>query len=79
MKIEVLGPGCSRCRAVEAAIREVVQELGLSAEVEKVEKIGRIMAYGAVSTPAVVVDGKVVGQGRLFSKEELRAMLSRHG
>ncbi len=75
MKIEILGPGCPRCQALEANAKEAVKELGLEAEVEKVTEMGRIMAYGVMSTPGIVVDGKVKGSGKLFSVEEIKKML----
>ncbi len=75
MKIEILGPGCPRCQALEANVKEAVAELGIDAEIEKVTETAKIMGYGVVSTPGVVVDGKVKGFGRLFSKEEIKEML----
>ncbi len=75
MKIEILGPGCPRCQALEANAKEAVKELGLEAEVEKVTEMGKIMAYGVMSTPGIVVDGKVKGSGKLFSVEEIKEML----
>ncbi len=75
MKIEILGPGCPRCQALEANAKEAVRELGLEAEVEKVTEMGKIMAYGVMSTPGIVVDGKVKGSGKLFSVEEIKEML----
>lgn len=75
MKIEVLGPGCPRCKALEANVKEAVSSLGLDAHVEKVTDIGKITAYGVMSTPAVVVDGEVKGYGKLFSVDEIKDML----
>ena len=75
MKIEVLGPGCPRCQALEANVRQAVQELGIEAEVEKVTDMMKITAYGVMSTPGLVVDGKLKGYGKLFSVEEIKEML----
>ena len=75
MKIEVLGPGCPRCQALEANVKEALKELGIDAEVVKVTDMGRIMSYGVISTPGIVVDGQVKGFGRLFSVDEVKEML----
>ncbi|HFC46573.1 MAG TPA: thioredoxin family protein [Dissulfuribacter thermophilus] len=76
MKIEVLGPGCPRCQALEANVKEAVKELGIDAEVEKVTDVAKITAYGIMSTPGIAVDGKVKGFGKLFSVEEIKEMLA---
>ncbi len=75
MKIEILGPGCARCQALEANAREAAKELGLDAEVIKVTEMGKIAAYGVMSTPGVVVDGQVKGFGKLFSVNEIKKFL----
>ncbi len=75
MKIEILGPGCARCKALEANTKQAAEELGLDAEVIKVTEMGKIAAYGVMSTPGVVVDGKVRGSGKLFSVDEIKKML----
>ncbi len=75
MKIEILGPGCPRCQALEANVREAVTDLGIDAEIEKVSDMARITGYGVMSTPGVVIDGQVKGFGRLFSKEEIKEMI----
>jgi small redox-active disulfide protein 2 len=75
MKIEILGPGCPRCQSLEANARQAVSELGIEAEIEKVTEMGKIMSYGVMSTPGIVVDGKVKGSGKLFSVEEIKKML----
>jgi len=75
MKIEILGPGCPRCEVLEANAREAFKELGLGAELEKVTNMGRITAYGVMSTPGIVMDGRVMGFGRLLSREEIMEML----
>ncbi len=75
MKIEILGPGCARCKALEANAKQAAEELGLDAEVIKVTEMGKIAAYGVMSTPGVVVDGKVRGSGKLFSVDEIKKML----
>ncbi|MGQ9499888.1 MAG: thioredoxin family protein [Dissulfurimicrobium sp.] len=75
MKIEILGPGCPRCQALAANTEQAVKSLGLSAEVEKVTDMERIVGYGVMATPAIVVDGQVKGSGKLFTVDEIKAFL----
>ena len=77
MEIKVLGTGCPKCKALEKATREVVAESGIEANITKVEDIMDIMSYGVSSTPALVVDGKVVLKGRLPSNSELKELLTK--
>lgn len=77
MEIKVLGTGCPKCKALEKATREVVAESGIEANVTKVEDIMDIMGYGVSSTPALVVDGKVVLKGRMPSNSELKELLTK--
>ena len=72
MKIEVLGSGCKKCHALEEQTRAVVTELGVTAEVEHVSDMKRIMGYGVLSTPALVIDGKVKCAGRMPAADEFR-------
>lgn len=76
MEIKVLGPGCAKCKNLDKAVREVVDELGMDAQITKVEDIMDIINYGIMSTPALVVDGKVVIKGRVPSKEEIKSLLT---
>lgn len=75
MIIKVLGSGCSNCKKLEAHALEAVKELGLDAEVQKVEDIQGIMAYGVMKTPALVVDEVVKIMGRVASVEDIKAVL----
>ncbi len=75
MKIEVLGPGCIRCKETFRVVTHVVQQAGLAAEVVKDESIERMLALGLMATPGVVVDGKVVFSGRIPKADELRQIL----
>lgn len=75
MEIKVLGPGCPKCRTLEKATREVVEKNNISATITKVEDIMEIMAFGVMSTPALVVDGKVVVKGRVPSNDEIAKLL----
>ena len=74
-KIEVLGPGCTRCKETFRIVQQVVAEEGLNAEVIKDESIERMMALGLMSSPGVVVDGKVVLSGRVPKPAEVRQFL----
>lgn len=77
MEIKILGTGCTKCKSLEKATREVVDELNLDANVTKVEDIMEIMAFGVMTTPALVVDGKVVVKGRVPSNTEIKQFLTR--
>ena len=77
MEIKVLGTGCPKCKALEKATRDAVAELGLDATVSKVDDIMDIMSYGVSSTPALVVNEKVVLKGRMPSTSELKEILTK--
>jgi small redox-active disulfide protein 2 len=76
MKIKVLGTGCPKCKSLEKVTQEAVNELGIEASVTKEEDIMKIMAYGVLNTPGLVVDEKVVLSGRLPSKNEIKKLLT---
>ncbi len=71
LKIKVLGPGCANCVTLETLCKEVVAENGFDAEIEKVTDYKDIMGYGIMSTPGLVVNGKVVHSGKLPTKSTL--------
>jgi small redox-active disulfide protein 2 len=75
MKIEILGTGCAKCKALYENVKRAVDESGTSAEVVKVEDIPSIMKYGVMSTPALVIDGQVKFSGKLASVGEIKGML----
>ena len=76
MEIKILGTGCTKCKTLENLTREAVSELGITADIEKVEDIVRIMGYRVMQTPALVINGKVVLSGRVPSSKELKELLS---
>ena len=77
MEIKILGPGCSKCKTLEKLTREVVAQNGIDATVTKVEDIVEIMKYGVMTTPALVVDGRVEIKGRVPSADEIKFFLTK--
>jgi small redox-active disulfide protein 2 len=76
MLVKVLGPGCKNCVALEKATREAIERLGLDATVEKVTDYPTIAGYGVMSTPALVVDEKVVSAGRVLTPTHIAELLT---
>jgi len=77
MEIKILGTGCPKCKSLEKLAHEAVSELGIDASIVKEEDIMKIMGYGILHTPGLVVDGKVVLSGRLPSSSELKLILTK--
>lgn len=75
LKIQVLGTGCPKCKKLADMAEKVARELNLDYELEKVTDINKIISFGVMTTPALVVDGKVVIAGKLPSEEALRNLL----
>ena len=75
MEIKILGSGCPNCKVLEANAKKAVKELKIKARIEKITDIAKIMEYGVMSTPALVVDEKVVSYGRVLSSEEIKKLL----
>ncbi len=75
-KIEVLGPGCVRCKETYRVVQHLVETEQLPFEVEKVESMERVIELGLMATPGVAVDGKVLFSGRIPKAEELRVALA---
>ena len=76
-RIEVLGPGCPNCQRLEANARQAVAMAAVEAEIVKVEDYRSIIAYGVMSTPALVIDGRVMSAGRIPSPGDIAEWLSR--
>ncbi|GAB2854493.1 thioredoxin family protein [Nocardioides pacificus] len=76
MIVKILGPGCRNCKNLEKVTREALAELGLDAEVEKVEDYAAIMGYGVMATPALVVDERVLLSGRVPKTAEVRDLVA---
>jgi small redox-active disulfide protein 2 len=75
-KIEILGPGCARCKETYRVVQQVVETDHLEADVEKVESMERMIELGLLATPGVAVDGKVVLSGRIPKVDEIRKLLA---
>lgn len=75
MKIQILGTGCPKCVKTTKVVREVVEELGIDAEIEKVTDLNEIMAFNVMMTPAVAIDGQVKMAGRVPSARALKKLL----
>lgn len=74
--VKVLGPGCANCKNTMALIERVAKESGVAIQLGKIEELREIMGYGVMSTPGVVVDGKVVHAGGVPSREKVAAWLA---
>jgi small redox-active disulfide protein 2 len=75
MKIQILGPGCARCKQLAEATDQAARELGLDYELVKVTELNEIMSFGVMMTPGLVVDGVVKSVGKVPSAEQLKTML----
>lgn len=76
MIIKVLGPGCTNCKNLERATKEALSQTDVDAIIEKVEDYALIMGYGVMSTPALVIDEKVVVSGRVPKPAEIRDLIT---
>ena len=76
MNIQVLGTGCPKCKTLEKAVRDIVTQNGIEANVTKVDDIMEIMKFNILTTPALVIDGQVVVKGRVPSLEELKTIIT---
>lgn len=75
MEIKILGTGCPNCKRLESNAREAVQEMGIDAAVGRVTDMNEIVAFGIMSTPALVVDGRVVSYGIVPDVEETKRLI----
>ncbi len=74
-EVQVLGPGCARCKATEEMVKAEAGKLGIDVSVAKVTDYEAIARFGIVSTPGIVIDGKVVHAGGLPKSEDLKRWL----
>jgi small redox-active disulfide protein 2 len=75
MIIKILGTGCPKCKKLEKNARMAIKELGSDATIEKVTDLDKIMDYGVMITPALVIDEKVVASGKLLSASDIKALI----
>lgn len=75
MNIKVLGPGCARCKATVEAAKKAVAELGLTADVEKIEDVETIMRYNVLATPGLVIDDALRISGRVPTVQEIKDLI----
>jgi len=76
MKIEVVGPGCSRCMTTEQNVKEALRQLNIQAEVVKVTNVAEFAEKGVMLTPAVIVDGEVKISGKILTVDEIKKIIS---
>ncbi len=76
MEIKVLGSGCAKCNTLSEATKQAVSELGIDATITKVEDFIKILEFGVMTTPALVVDGKVVVKGKVPKVDEIKKLLT---
>lgn len=75
MKIEILGTGCARCQQIEELVRSLVAESGIEADISKVQDISKILSYGVLTTPGLVINGEVKVAGKIPSAEQIKGWL----
>ncbi len=75
-KIEILGAGCAKCARLYANVGQAVKDLGITADVAKVEDLDAIVASGVMLTPALLINGEVVVEGRVPDVNEIKSMLT---
>ncbi|MDD2251965.1 MAG: thioredoxin family protein [Dehalococcoidales bacterium] len=77
MDIKILGPGCAKCHKLDKLVREVVDEMGISAKIEYIQDMGKIMDYPILTTPGLVINEEVVCAGKVPARQEIAEMLSK--
>ena len=75
MKIQILGTGCANCKKLTERAETAAKEAGIAYELEKVTDIEKIMSFGVIATPALVLDGQVKAAGRIPSVDEIKTYL----
>jgi small redox-active disulfide protein 2 len=78
-KVEVIGPGCPKCKALEGVATDAVRSLGLTCEVVKVADMAEIIRRGIMMTPALAINGKTVSTGRSLGKSDVEKLLKDAG
>jgi small redox-active disulfide protein 2 len=76
MKVQILGTGCPKCKALALNAERALQDLGITAEIEKIEKIADIVRMGVMMTPGLAVDGQLKASGHVLSVQEVKDILT---
>lgn len=76
MKIEILGTGCAKCEKLEELVKIAVREAGINADINHIKDIKKIMAYGVLTTPALVINGQVKTSGKIPALEEVKKLIN---
>ena len=76
-RVKILGGGCAKCQALEAATKEALGQLGMDTNVDHVTDFSQIASYGVMSTPALVVDGKVISYGKVLKTKEVLQLIKK--
>lgn len=74
-KLQILGTGCAKCEKLAETVETAAKELGIPYEIEKVKEINKIMEFGVMVTPALVIDGEVAAAGKVPSVDEIKGLL----
>ena len=75
MKLQILGTGCPKCKALEANAKKAIEEGSLDATIEKITDIDQIMDMGVMMTPALAIDGEVLSAGKILNKDQILALV----
>ena len=75
-KIQILGTGCAKCEKLAANAKQAAESLGLDYEMEKITDLNQIMAFGVMTTPGLVVDGKVLVAGKVPSQADIEKLIA---
>jgi len=75
MIIKILGTGCAKCKKLEENARQAISEAGIDGTIEKVTDLDKIMDYGVMMTPALVIDDNVLARGKLLSVSDIKALI----
>jgi small redox-active disulfide protein 2 len=73
--VKILGIGCAICKTTQKMLEDIAKEKGIEVQIEKIEDIQKIMAYGVMSTPAIVIDDKVIHEGGIPSRKKIEELL----
>jgi small redox-active disulfide protein 2 len=75
MEVKVVGPGCPKCDMVEERVKGVLAGLGIAADIEKITDIRRMISSGILATPGLIINGRIVSQGRIPRVEDIEAWI----